>query len=533
MGRFLASLQGEMQRLVGSGQVAEKLLQGAAPDQLKRILADADLFPKLLKQLGDKGFLIAAEVRKLALLDAQFTLLLPESGATFLPGVRALGRLAGQEFKEEKLGPTTLLHLTLEGVHICAWEARGHTLISIGSDVPQAALARANSTSPRLTSQPLFQRLQTLGKEETSTRAYVDLAGLLKFARSSSKEAAGLLSALGAANLKSLIYFTRFRGDALQSIFEVETDGSGPTLPGLYGGKPIRLADLPAFPEDAGSWSAFSLDAVALYDLVYRVLELGIRLYQPDGLAELQKLPKQIDEALGIDLRNELLAELDGQVGSYQAPSEGALTLGITVFLKVKDGAKVRERLETAIKTLGKVAGVDVRVRKRMYRGHELREVSVREEGFLFVPTFTAYKGWLVIGLFPQPVQGFILRNDGELPAWKPEPRVKAILHALPAQVRSVSVSDPRPGMALILSYVPAGLGLLRSLVPTSTLEVDTFPNANEVTRHLFPSVSVTTQTAQGYHSESTSSLIGPLEWLSADSLLTFYLVGSFLSIAL
>jgi len=512
MGKFFASVEAELQRYVGATQVSEKLLEGVAPDRLKKVLADADEVPKLLSLIGQKGFLVASEYRRLEPVQVQTTLIVPEGGS-LLPIIRALAGLGGGEIKEVKVEQTTVMHLPMGAVHFCAWAAQGHAVMTFGPDAPKAAVERSRGKEARLTDHVLFKRVTSLGDVETSSRGFVDLSRLIVLLTSSGKKGGALLTGLGAEGLKSLTFYSAFQGDATRGVVELEGDGKH-GINGLFSGKPFRVADIPAIPADVSSWSCSSLNILEAYDFLFRGLEMIALFTTPDQVAEVQRLPKEINDALGIDFRNDLLGGLEDHFVIYSSPSEGPLFLGFTALAKVKDAAKVRKSLETAIKSLGRVSGLDVRVQKRMFRGQELREVVVRQQGFFPVPTYTIYKDWLVVSLFPQAVKGFILRSNGALPSWQPEPRVKAILDKLPERLTGVAVTDPRPGITQLLAAAPVLLGLLKSFSPGSILEVDTFPNAAEVTQHLFPNVSMTTYERNIYRTESidfVDSLFGVL----------------------
>ena len=67
-----------------------------------------------------------------------------------------------------------------------------------------------------------------------------------------------------------------------------------------------------------------------------------------------------LDEALGVDLRKDLLDSLGDKVVFYDSPSEGPLSLGQTVMLKVKDAKKLQDSLDQAVKGLGKALGADL-----------------------------------------------------------------------------------------------------------------------------------------------------------------------------
>jgi len=83
-----------------------------------------------------------------------------------------------------------------------------------------------------------------------------------------------------------------------------------------------------------------------------------------------------------------------------------------------------------------------------------------------------------------------------------------------------------------LLAFGPPLAGLIKSFVPGSNLEVDTFTNANEVTRHLFPNVSVTTHQGNIYRTESLHSVSGPFDLISVDRVVTLYFAAAIFGFA-
>ncbi len=201
----------------------------------------------------------------------------------------------------------------------------------------------------------------------------------------------------------------------------------------------------------------------------------------------------------------------------YNSPSEGPLTLGQTVMVRVKDAKKLQDALDQAVKGLGKFSGADVTLKKKTYHGVEMREVHVAQQGFIFVPSYVVYKDWLVIAPFPQQVQGYILRAKGELRAWKPGERVQKSLAELPKEFISISYDDPRPTIKEVLSIAPLIGGTVNSFTPDSKFEVGSLPNAQEATEHLFPNVAVTTDDGKTLRLETRASLALPVDVTGLD----------------
>src|SRR4029077_2772790 len=155
------------------------------------------------------------------------------------------------------------------------------------------------------------------------------------------------------------------------------------------------------------------------------------------------------------DIRNDLLGSLGSLLVTYASPPEGPVFFGQTVLLQVKDPKKLQTALEMTVQGLGKLSRANVQLKQRTYHGVKLNTVQVRERGFFVAPTWAIHKDWLVLAVYPQPVQGYVLRAGGELPAWKPSATLKASLDKLPSKVTLLSVTDPRPGVNTLLSLAP------------------------------------------------------------------------------
>jgi hypothetical protein len=343
------------------------------------------------------------------------------------------------------------------------------------------------------------------------------VAALAKIARTRGKDVEKLLTDLGIDGLRGVTFCSGFDGPAERSVVEIDMPGPRKGLLRLAAGKPFTLADAPPIPDDAAGWSMTNFDAAALYDLTVPALEQVMRMISPEEAKQIPDALKMIDDVLGVSLRKDLLGALGDRFATYNSPAEGPLTLGQSFLFTVRDEKKLRESIDAAVKGLAKASGVDITVKKKTYRGVELREVHVNVPGFIFIPTWTIHKGWFVASYYPQAVQGYVLRAAGEVPTWKPDEMTAAALARLPKQYTSISVSDPRPVLKVLLSFAPLAAralqqGLQQAGVKDFPVDVGALPNAHEATRHLFPNVSVTTDDGKALRLDSRASLQLPLD---------------------
>jgi hypothetical protein len=531
-GVFITNVFNQIQDGLGSLLTVEQLLRGEAPEKLAERQADAAEASKLLGILAQNGFILGIEVRSLEPFPSvQATLILPNAGANPKPVIGALRlavSLARGKVKEEKMGERTVYSLSQGPVHLTWWAEGKHVVVSFGTDTPEQIVKSTTSTDRvALTKSPLFQRVSGFKGFETSARAFVDVAALVKLGGARNKEVAKLLDELGLNSVKSAVFYSGFEGEAERGLMEIEAPGPRKGVLSMLASKPFTFADVPPMPPDVVSWSMTNFELAKFYDVGFQAAEQIAGIIAPDEVKEIKELTKKINDALGIDLRKDLLEGLGGQIVFYNTPSEGPLSLGQVVMIKVKDEAKVRAAIDGMVKGISKTSGQEIGLKKRTYRGVEVRELKIKEQGFFFVPTYAIHKGWLVISPFPQPVHGYILRANGEMEAWKPSAKVQAHLDKMGKEFISISYSDPTPALKTLWSIAPMIGGLVNSFSPEIGFEVGSLPNAQEATRHLFPNVSVTVDDGKMIRTESRASLMLPIDISGVDTYAIVLVFGS------
>jgi hypothetical protein len=525
-GTFVDGAFGQLQESLGALLTVQQLLEGVPPKALKQLQDDAADAPKLLKELSRHGFLFTAEVRSLEPPQVQVTLVIPGAGEKPGPLFSALRLgtgLAKVEVAESNIAGRTVWHFTAGPVRAAWWIEGKHAMVSVGTDGPEAVLKRIqDKETARLSANPLFKKITGFKEFTTGLRGYLDVASLVKLAKTRDKKVSQLLDDLGLDGLKSLTFYSGFDGAAERSLTEWDMPGPRKGLLRLLGGKSFKLADVPPLAPDTLSWSMTNFDPSILYDEGLKAVEGVVGIVAPDELPKIKGFLDQADQALGVDLRKDLIGSLGGQFATYTSPAEGPLSFGQTYLFKVKDAKKLQETLDQVVKGIGKATGADISVKKKKYHGVELSMVEFRQQGFIFVPTYAIHKDWLIVGFFPQQVQGYILRDIGELPAWKPEPSTVAALDKLPKEFISISVSDPRPSVKQILSLAPLAGGAINSFVKESKFDVSSIPNSQEVTRHLFPNVGVVSDDGKTLRMETRASLALPFDVTGLDTYFLF-----------
>jgi hypothetical protein len=484
-------------------------LQGALSDKNSDIV-------KLAEAFAQKGLVLGVEVRGIEPPDAQATVILPGGGKgnPLLAIVRLAAQQARLEVKEAKVGGRTIYHVEGPTVHAVCWVEGTDAVIVVGTQPPDTVLTRIKSQK-LLTDSPRFHKVQDFKEFRTAARGFVDLAALLKFPRSANAEAGKVLDDLGLSGLGDLTFFAGFSGAAIHTLVALEAPSPRNGLLRLTAGKSFTLKDVPALPPDLIGFSALRFDAAMAYDTVLEAVE---NLAPPVERRRVQEAVQKANQALGINIRDDLLGSLGDLLVTYSSHAEGPMFLGQTVLIQVKDAQKLQAALDRMVQSLAKLAGSKVRVNERSYHGAEVRAIHVEQPGFIIVPTYAISNGWLVAGFYPQPVQGYLLRAGRELPAWQPEKQLTATLDRLPTDFTLLSISDPRPTTRQLLALAPLIAGALASSVPGVNFDVETLPNAYLVTRHLFPNVTVGSDDGKTLRFQTVVSLPVPPFLESVDS---------------
>ncbi|HUG92080.1 MAG TPA: DUF1559 domain-containing protein, partial [Planctomycetaceae bacterium] len=322
---------------------------------------------------------------------------------------------------------------------------------------------------------------------------------------------------LGLDGLDAVVGRSGYKGKAVWSESALETHGPRRGLLALADQKAITLADLPPLPADNAGFFACSLDWSKLYDTLTTLAKDVAALGPPQARQQVAGVIDNLPQILPFHPRDDLFDSLGDVTCLYGDSRQTLFGLGIGLAIKVDDAEKLR-------RTLADIAGAvaeqtnprDFQVRQTEKGGVEIVTLEIGRG--MFNPSWVIHKGWLNVGLFPQAVEAFALRADGKLETWKPSGEVEESLSQLPKEFTSISVTDPRPTVQLLMSLAPivfpaaqqalrssgGGEGPERDPLPIALAEL---PPAELVARPLFPNVSVSTVGEDGFHSASRTSL--------------------------
>jgi hypothetical protein len=579
-GDSIRTLLARAPKLLGANLLAEPLLDGKSPDELKAVHADLKHAEKILDVLTQHGVLVSVEVNEprptlagigkaiggliggnappagsfmpdgrlflivpdvgdqAETLFGTFRLLLRQSRDAAEPLPAALGR---KGFSSGKANPGSSLNL--------AWWVEGkHFVIYAGSVPVEKAIdgMKANAAKGGITQHPLYQRSLKTGDFESVTRGYIDTANVVSLAkRLAGPFVPGLsekLDAIGVGNLQSIVFSSGFKGKESRALYELDLPGERKGLAKIVKPLPVTLADLPPLPPDVNRFSMMRIDAGGLYDAALVGFDslLGNESGADDGAkspeeaAKLRKafLERELTKFLGLNVKEDLLPHLGDKFVIYQTPTEGLSVFGTVICISVKDGEKVKAATDRLQRGFEAISGSQLKLRRKLLNGVEIREVYSRGFGVV-TPTYAVVGDWLVIAGHPQPVQGFVLRHKGKLEKWQPDSATAARLSKMPADAIGIQYCNPKTVVQNLCTVGPLFISTLTRFNQPDRNEFDPIdigliPNAHELGRHLFPNLTYTRDDGKTVRIEVNDSFSLPLEFIGFEPAMFAIFTGLF-----
>ncbi|AWM41682.1 hypothetical protein GobsT_72330 [Gemmata obscuriglobus] len=561
-------------RLFGSSLVADPLLSGRDPGELKANLADLKAVDKLVDLLADRGVIVAAEVREPApslkgvgsaltgllggkapkadalVPDAHLLVIVPgaaDKAGALNGAVRLLMRLGENKVEAFAAKGRTGYRFVLpkEGAPpfplFAAWWGEGaHFVFYAGTRAPEAVMDEftANAAKGGLTASPLYQRAAKLGEFESVARGFVDTGRVVGLAKSfAGPFVPGLndrLNGVGLGSLKAVVFSSGFDGKESRAVYELDTPGERKGFARALKNEPLGLNDLPPMPPDVSRFSALRLDPAATYDAGLSLVEFlkagGAFGVEGDkkGLVPARKeyLASEADKFLGVRVRDDIIPHLGDKLVLFQSPTEGLSLFGQVVCVSCKDPAKIKAATDNIQRALEGIANSPIKVRKKVLKGVEVREFYARGFGVV-TPTYAIVGEWLVVGGHPQAVQGFVLRAKGALDKWAPDAETAKRLAKLSQDGCGLQFCNPKSTTQNLCCVGPMFLSTLElrnrfrenNESDFDPIDVGLVPNAHELSRHLFPNLTVTRNDGKTIRIETNESFSLPLEFLGLEPL--------------
>lgn len=404
------------------------------------------------------------------------------------------------------------------------WVEGPHLVLVVGSSAVDSAVAVATGDSPNVTADLLWQKHMTGDRDfELTSVGWLDLQPVReKFGGMPLPPAPGgrrlvvddVVKALGLDGLNSIAGVSGYDGRAIRSEWTVDAPGPRRGLLALLDQEPISLDDLPPLPRDVSAFQASSFDWLTLYEAGVGIAREIAKLGPPDALEDVDAFVRTLPRQIGFDPAADLLDPLGNVTCGYVDDTGGLFGFGFGVAISVDNAGRLQRTLDRLSERIVRSAGPDsASILRTRVDGAEM--VSFELGGGFVNPSYSVGEDWMVIGLSPQSVRTFLLRESGKLPAWSAEDHADA-MQGVPDAFTSLTFTDPRPGVETMVGMAPMLLGFAQgglrqsgALGPDFRLPVTAadIPPAELVSAPLFPNVTYATMTDAGVTSVSRSSL--------------------------
>jgi hypothetical protein len=537
--------------------IDQKLLDGASPSQLAKQQADVVRASRLPEILTRHGLILAVEVSPMPSIfsmamgalkmsagqhdapnplmpSVQVTLIVPDA-AKELPAIQSVVRLLiisnSAELKEETIADRPVLHAKVGETRWAIWSEAGHVVFTIGTEPVAAVVNRISGAGPKLTTNALFQRLSAFQEFPTDARGFIDLKSLLKTGRQAlnlvnlfAKGIREKVDEFGADSFESFIYYSGFDGPTRREAAELDLATERKGIAKLLGGAPLRWEEFPPLPPDVSKWSAHRANLGDVYGYLTKYVDLVVPTEEGE---EKEPSAAFFDKAAGIALKEDLFDQLGDLVVTWSSPSEGAIMLGQALAVRVKDGARVEEALDQIAQAFAPAH--NAKIRKRPCHDAMIREFQVQNQpGFVILPSYVVYKGWLVIGLYPQPVQAFVQRAAGEGKVWQPDSTTQELFGKLPSKCTTLAFNDLRPAARQALTFAPLIVEASQSFGTGTKFEVGTLPSGSGVLEKLTPAITGVSDDGKKLRWDSRGGLLLPGDSIGIDPMILFFVATFF-----
>jgi hypothetical protein len=522
---LVSDIQRRIFDALGPGVLSENLLEGIAPEELLELQKAADGLPHLVTLLYENGFVLGVDVVDPLKEQWQVTIVfenvsMPKHREALIGAMRLIGKYGNAKPEPRKIQDRDVVVAEMNNVRMAAWREAEHVVWTIGTLAVEQTIGVAKGKTKNLTDSKVFKSLSGFDRYPSFARGFVDVERIIQTVNAAVPPAALFTQQLGLQGLKRVAFHLGCEDEFLRSTVALHMPGERKGLLKLVDGlQPVSIEDAPPIAPDASFVMVSGLQFKDVFDTVLSVAQLAYGFANPRADAPLSAELEKLEKQLGVNIRQDLLDSLEPPAVLYSAPSEGPFSIGSAVAVKVKDEKKLKASLDTLLGSLANLTGEDISIKKKTYRGVEITMMQFGG-AFPYPPTYAIHNGWLVAAFYPQPVQGYIFRVDGKYANWKPSPLLAKVVAAerkyksdRDVKIVGITQSDPRPTVKELLAAAPFFVALFTTIEASfgggggDRFDLSLIPNAQAITEHVTPTVSVTVDDGDSLRIESHSTL--------------------------
>lgn len=476
-------------------------------------------FGKLVSTMHQNGLVVGVEANQINPPKVQAVLVFPkgagESG-TLIPLIQKVAEETKAPVKATKVGKRFVNTVSVEVLQIGWWSQGQDAVLFLGTTDPVAYAKDIDGSKTGLGKHSLYTKVKNFKEFTSASRGYFDMPSVLGVVSDFAPPAAKIIDETGLNGIKGITFYSGFDGAGERSVVEADIPSPRKGLLTLASQKKISLKDLPVLPNDITNFSASTISLNKSYGVITNLVDGIVRVFDPNQADNIRETIKAFEGAIGVDLEKELFGNFGDVMVTYNSPSDGFLGTGAVVAVQLKDAKKLEATIAKLVKAVGANPAGELSMKKKNYHGGEIMQLSLAGPVTnAHIATIGVYKNWFVYAQYPQPIKGFILRQEGELPAWKADDSLNKVLADFPKEFTAIQVSDPRPTVQTLLSITPFVINLANSvggpLLPGyRAFDLELIPHAQYATKHLFPNVTISTDDGKRVRTETRGSLLLP-----------------------
>jgi hypothetical protein len=410
-----------------------------------------------------------------------------------------------------QIGGATMYRVQLpDGAPAITAGVKGQYFVAgVGDQSVEGILQRMQAAAPPSWLAGLHKQLPV---ERPSQVVYVNIAGIRTALAPliGDPEVDRVLNALGFGNVTSAACVNGLDGDSFVSRTLAGLDGEPTGLLSPAADKPLTAADLKPIPRDA----TFALATRLNVDKFIETMLASAGQIDPRVPEEIQRELGQLEEEIGIRVRDDLLKSLGDVWCVYHSSAEGGLLGGFTAVVSVRDHdrlQKVRDRFFAMAQAMQErqPRGQGLQVRRVTFAGEQIDFLSQIEEGMPFAPAWCVTEKELIVGMFPQNIKAYLSRG-AEFESIAAVPEVASVFQSGPAPFK-LAYADTPALFEMAYPFVQIFAQFLVKELQREGIDVDIslLPSGQTIRRHLRPSVISVARTPAGIEATCRQTLPG------------------------
>ncbi len=314
-----------------------------------------------------------------------------------------------------------------------------------------------------------------------------------------------VMDALGVSGIGGMATKSSYRGTATEMTSFVRMPSSPHGLMRLSAFEPVSLARLSLIPKEA---TAFTLSRIDMRHLLPAAQDV-VQAIDPEWHRMMQEYLSVLQEKYVVDIQEDLLAQLGGEMIFYDSPPRGPIPFPSMVFMI---GMRDSSRFHEALTKMLALAEGQVSVREVPYQGRSLHAISFNGIPLPLQPAFAYENGLLIGALDIQDLKSALRRFSGSTTSILDRPDFKRALANRPIPENAIAVQYTDTAVALesghqLIAQVLTMPGVADEL--PLPLDLALLPTSDAFTKHLFGSLSFSVVEGDWVYSYAYSPL-GP-----------------------